>query len=501
MKTRMQTGRGGELHATPVAASTAGIEANGFRTGGLGRNALPLGGGVMAGLIILCALLAGCRATARGEHSAPLESAAWPTSRPTPERAAPTPFPRVDADRVQRVDDITELPFDVGGAAAPGQSVPGGPEAQMLAGGVGATGVGATIVRTPSPASAMERSRDERARTPQSAIDNPQSYLVFQLTSGGEILVVNADGSGLRRLTQGIDPVLSPDGERVAFTRWDGTDGSLWLIGIDGSDERQVAGGIKQAKHPTWSPDGGTIAVNFQHEGRLDPARKCANLVTDGVPDIPWNVDEDSVKVEMKDQGPTEMPYLCYTAPPDPHWSVRLIDLATGTTEDPTTDSYAFGPEWDPVNSWRIITSGIDGLTQLDVNRGELWALTDRREDHTPVFSPDGKAIAVAYNSGGRYDIHLLDGGGGARAALTSPPLWLAAEGQQPWNSVAPAWSPDGSHIAFLTDRTGRWEIWVMGADGANPRPMFGDALNARLDFKYDFVDERMLSWGPAKGA
>jgi uncharacterized protein YraI len=46
--------------------------------------------------------------------------------------------------------------------------------------------------------------------------------LVFMTSSGGDIYLVNADGSGLRRLTNGIDPVLSPDGTQVAFTRWGG---------------------------------------------------------------------------------------------------------------------------------------------------------------------------------------------------------------------------------------------------------------------------------------
>jgi hypothetical protein len=63
------------------------------------------------------------------------------------------------------------------------------------------------------------------------------------------------------------------------------------------------------------------------------------------------------------------------------------------------------------------------------------------------------------------------------------------------WNNAAPTWSPDGSQIAFLTDRTGQWEIWLMNADGSNQRPMFSNGVLDGLDLNYAGVDERMLSW------
>jgi len=319
--------------------------------------------------------------------------------------------------------------------------------------------------------------------------------LVFQTSSGGDIMVINPDGSDLRQLTQGIDPTLSPDGETVAFTRWTGEDGALWLIDVDGSNERSLLGGTKQAKHPAWSPDGQRIVVNFQHGGRLDPKQVCQNLIElgDKRPDIPWNVDPDSVEVKFVDY----IPYLCWTLPPDPHWGLRIVDVASGSFEDVPSDAYAFGPEWDPASSWRVISSGLNGLAQLDVNRSEQWALSNRREDHTPVFSPDGHFIAVAFNNNGQYDIHRLNSDGNGRVALTKTPLWVTAEPgkKKPWNNVSPTWSPDGSQIAFLTDRTGRWEIWVMNADGFNQHPMFSDEVNDQLQISYDFVDERMLSW------
>jgi uncharacterized protein YgiM (DUF1202 family) len=319
--------------------------------------------------------------------------------------------------------------------------------------------------------------------------------VVFQTSSGGDIMVIDPDGTSLRRLTQGIDPVLSPDGGTVAFTRWTGEDGTLWLIDVDGSNERPLLGGTKQAKHPAWSPDGQQIVVNFQQGGRLDPKQACQNLIElgDGRPDIPWNVDPDSIEVKLIDY----TPYLCWTLPPDPHWGLRVVDVASSSFGDVPSDTYAFGPEWDPANSWRVISSGLNGLVQLDVNRSEQWALSDRREDHTPTFSPDGRYIAVAFNNNGTYDIHRLNSDGNGRVALTKTPLWVTAQPgkNKPWNNVSPTWSPDGSQIAFLTDRTERWEIWVMNADGSNQRPMFSDEVNDQLQISYDFVDERMLSW------
>ena len=38
-----------------------------------------------------------------------------------------------------------------------------------------------------------------------------------------------------------------------------------------------------------------------------------------------------------------------------------------------------------------------------------------------------------------------------------------------------PAWSPDGRRIAFISDRQGQNNVWVMDADGGNPRPVFLD--------------------------
>ena len=103
--------------------------------------------------------------------------------------------------------------------------------------------------------------------------------IVLQTASGGPIYVANADGSNLRYLTTGMDPAISPDGQWVAFTRWDGVQsgitGSLWVINVDGSRERQVMSGAHQPKSPTWSADGQKIIISMQNGGTVDDTWMC----------------------------------------------------------------------------------------------------------------------------------------------------------------------------------------------------------------------------------
>ncbi len=345
-----------------------------------------------------------------------------------------------------------------------------------------------------SPVSALAAATDQSA--PPSTLSQPAgpSKLVIQQASGGDIMVINPDGTGLRRLTSGIDPVLSPDGQTVAFTRWQGESGSLWLINIDGSHERQLLGFTKQAKGPAWSPDGSQIVLNYQHEGELNPETHCTNLTNHKSPRPPRQAYDVGLKLKGAE------PYLCWTMPPDPHWGLRVVNVADGTFQDLDGGTYAFRPTWDPSQNWRIVDDGGMGLVAVDRNRNQPQPLTDDLQDGSPVFSPDGRYLALtAGQPGGSqgYNIYRLNQDGSGRVRLTETPLWVpVVPGDfKQWNNVSPAWSPDSSQIAFLTDRTGRWEIWLMNVDGSNQHPMFSDAINDQLQLSYNFVDERVLSW------
>ncbi|MGH3131923.1 MAG: TolB family protein, partial [Gaiellaceae bacterium] len=119
-------------------------------------------------------------------------------------------------------------------------------------------GSGRRAVTTSTP------QRPVRAVQPAWALDG--NRLVFSNTGGGSvgggITVVNADGTGLTRVTTDQNdrfPTFSPDGRQIAFVRRAGRFGSLFVVNVDGSGLRQVTTDV-HVDDPEWSPDGGRFA-------------------------------------------------------------------------------------------------------------------------------------------------------------------------------------------------------------------------------------------------
>lgn len=140
-------------------------------------------------------------------------------------------------------------------------------------------------------------------------------------------------------------------------------------------------------------------------------------------------------------------------------------------TRSPLTDgvSPAYQPAWSP--DGRLIAFALrePGCVDLDLQCTQhVWVMTpqgrrmtqltgDNEHDGEPAWSPDGTTIAFSSNrAGGNFDIWSMRADGSDLRRLTS-----ADE-----NDINPEWSPDGRMIAFTSARDGNLEVYVMLADG-----------------------------------
>ncbi|HSR31774.1 MAG TPA: hypothetical protein VLY63_14515, partial [Anaerolineae bacterium] len=97
---------------------------------------------------------------------------------------------------------------------------------------------------------------------------------------------------------------------------------------------------------------------------------------------------------------------------------------------------------------------------------GALDLLSDNPSDTAPAPSPDGAQIAfMSFEREGadNWEIYVMSSSGGQVTRLTDNQA----------NDGLPAWSPDGRTLAFASNRDGAWAIWAMNPDGSNQRKLF----------------------------
>ena len=171
--------------------------------------------------------------------------------------------------------------------------------------------------------------------------------------------------------------------------------------------------------------------------------------------------DEDYFVIEMTRAG-TLVAYT--TGDTDTYGSILNSSGSVLTSNDEAGPGSNFrvsasvgpGTYYIRVRGYGSLTAGsytlyADGQNQTRLTDNDVW-------DGSPSWSPDGSRLAFASERDGNREIYVMDADGQNQTRLTDNDVWE-------WS---PAWSPDGRLLAFVSERDGDFEIYVMDADGQN---------------------------------
>ena len=264
-------------------------------------------------------------------------------------------------------------------------------------------------------------------------------------SSGGDIIVVEPDGTGRRTLISGASETggleYSPDGRRLAY--WSrpraGAPWDLIVVDSDGANPVTIASGIADAtSDPSWSPDGGSVAYSARTPGAK------------GTPCQVWNGEFCTSRI--------------YRAAIDGS-GVRQIG-------DPALDARA--PDWSPDGSTiafggggaaptvgvQLFVMDADGsnVRQLSDVVGSDWAFVrvDWSHDGTKIVGQAGAADDIT-----NWDIWVINADGSGETNVGAYPQGI--------DEVIPSWAPDRDALTWSAEGI------ILREEGADPVRLPGD--------------------------
>jgi TolB protein len=240
----------------------------------------------------------------------------------------------------------------------------------------------------------------------------------------------------------------------------------IYIADYDGANQRRITINRQLNINPNWSPDGRSIAYTSYRSG---------------LPDIfVSHIYAGTLDVLTKNAGNNFVPQfspdgtrIVFISTRDGNSEIYLMNRDGSNvqrlTNNPAIDAT---PTWSPTGAQIAFTSERTGSPQVYImntdgsglRRVSFESYADRATWSPAPFNE----IAFSARTGPGFDIKILNIGSGETRQITF------GEG----TNESPAWAPNGRHLAFMSTRQGRSQIFTVDRDGRNLRQITRDGNN-----------------------
>jgi Tol biopolymer transport system component/imidazolonepropionase-like amidohydrolase len=343
----------------------------------------------------------------------------------------------------------------------------------------------------------------------------------------GALWTLNRDGGQAARiLDDGYDarmPAWSPDGQRIAFQAYRSSTWNIWTIGRDGSDLRQETSSPFDDREPHWSPDGTRLTFSSDRSGNYDiwvltrATGELRQITTHSANDFmpAWSPDgreiafvsdrgERGIYATAVDSGTERVVRAETRTAAAPSWSPdgksityaafegsrSQLVVGAANIADANEDVFPFRAQWLPAGG---LLYTADGKIKTRAGAGGRARVIEFSADVSfarPAYTPKRRAFPAQGPQPVRGIMHPAispDGSQIVFAALGD--LWLmpATPGEVTPKRITndafvdtdPAWSPDGTGIAYSSDRGGSMDLWIRDLRSGADRKIASRAMSA----------------------